>query len=67
MAEDIANDVMTNADLSGETDWIVTFPTRRYYVNSTAAIAPFTDIYQGITTKDASGNITLQGAPNSSC
>jgi hypothetical protein len=67
MAEDIANDVMTNADLSGETDWIVTFPTRRYYVNGTNAIAPFTDIYQGVTVKDASGNITLQGAPNSSC
>jgi hypothetical protein len=67
MAEDIANDVMTNADLQGETDWIVTFPTRRYYVNSTSAIAPFTDIYQGKTLKDASGNVTVTGAPNSSC
>jgi hypothetical protein len=68
MAEDIANDVMTNADLSGETDWVVTFPTRRYYVNGTApADAPFTDMYEGVTIKDASGNITTQGAPNSSC
>jgi hypothetical protein len=67
MAESIANDVMTNADLAGETDWIVTFPTRRYYVNVDPALAPFTDVYEGVTVKDASGNITTQGAPNSSC
>jgi hypothetical protein len=45
MAESISNDVMVNADLNGETDWVVTFPTRRYYVNGEAAVLPFTDLY----------------------
>lgn len=54
MSNSISNDVMTNADLNGQTDWVVTFPTRRYYVNGTAAAAPFTDLYVATT-------------PNSSC
>ena len=67
MAQDISNDVMTNADLAGETDWVVTFPTRRYYVNGTAAVKPFTDLYVGKNTVAADGTITVAGAPNSSC
>jgi hypothetical protein len=55
MANSISNDVMVNPNLGGMTDWVVTFPTRRYYVNGEAAIAPFTDLY--VATKD----------PNNSC
>ena len=68
MAESIANDVMTNADLAGETDWVVTFPTRRYYVNGETVQAPFTDLYAGVTIAagaDGTGGVT--GLPNSSC
>jgi hypothetical protein len=54
MADSVSNDVMTNPNLGGMTDWVVTFPTRRYYVNGDAAIAPFTDLYVATT-------------PNSSC
>jgi len=55
MAESISNDVMVNPDLSGETDWVVTFPTRRYYVNGTTAEKPFTDVYDS------------DEAPNNAC
>jgi len=55
MAESISNDVMVNADLNGETDWVVTFPTRRYYVNGEDALLPFTDLYDP------------DSAPNNSC
>jgi hypothetical protein len=49
----ISNDVMVNPGLGGETDWVVTFPTKRLHVDSgiplTAAIAPFTDLWVGKT------------------
>ena len=49
MTKAVMNDVMMNADLQGQTDWVITFPTRRYYVNSAKAKSPFTDIYVGKT------------------
>lgn len=45
MTKSISNDVMTNATLAAETDWVITFPTRRYYVQAKTAVAPFTDVY----------------------
>lgn len=60
MAKSIANDVMADPGLAGETDWVVTFPTRRYYVDLTTARLPFTDPYVG------SGTTTGAG-PTSSC
>jgi hypothetical protein len=59
MAQSISNDVMAEAGLAGETDWVITFPTRRYYVGS-PAVKPFTDSYVG------SGTTTGAG-PESSC
>lgn len=44
MTKSVSNDVMTNADLNALTDWVITFPTRRFYVQG-AARAPFTDAY----------------------
>jgi hypothetical protein len=58
MSTSISNDVMANPDLAGETDWVVTFPTRRYYVNGTSADLPFTDLYVGSGTA---------GGPATSC
>ena len=55
MTTSVSNDVMVNPNISGMTDWVITFPTRRYYVDNPVAIAPFTDEYLGAV------------APNSSC
>ena len=60
MANAIHNDVMADPALAGETDWVVTFPTRRYYVNTNPAVLPFTDRYEGAGTAATAG-------PNSSC
>ena len=60
MANAIHNDVMADPALAGETDWVVTFPTRRYYVNTDPAVLPFTDPYVGAGTAATAG-------PNSSC
>lgn len=48
----LANDVMINPTLGGQTDWVVTFPTKRSHVDKAATtdvIAPFTDNWVGIT------------------
>ena len=45
MTKSISNDVMMNPDLAGLTDWVITFPTRRYYVQGKTATSPFTDPY----------------------
>ena len=60
MAKSISNDVMADPALAGETDWVVTFPTRRYYVGTNPAVLPFTDPYVGAGTAASAG-------PNSSC
>ena len=50
--ESIANDVMLNSGLGGQTDWVVSFPTKRFHVdlagqNISAPIAPFTGAWVG--------------------
>jgi len=48
MAAQVMNDVQTNADIGGETDWVTTFPNKNVYTNNLAnAIPPFTDPYIG--------------------
>jgi hypothetical protein len=39
----IANDYVLEADVLGGTDWVVTFPTKTFYVNATPPIEPFTN------------------------
>ena len=52
MSNTISNDVMMNPVVNGMTDWIVTFPTKREYVNTTTATNPFGDAYaRGTKTK----------------
>jgi hypothetical protein len=50
MAEAIANDYITDPALNAETDWVVTFPTKTFYVNQQDtngdpldAVPPFTN------------------------
>ncbi len=43
MQASIANDYVLEASINAGTDWVVTFPTKRFYVNQTPALAPFTE------------------------
>jgi|CXWL01.1.fsa_nt_gi hypothetical protein len=40
--EAVFNEYAVDPDLRAASEWVVTFPTRRYYVASTSATAPFT-------------------------
>lgn len=46
-AESIMNEVQIESGLAAETDWVVTFPTKKYLTNGTTAGAPFTKVYDG--------------------
>jgi len=39
----ISNDFVLEQDISAGTDWVVTFPTKRFYVNQTPPVEPFTN------------------------
>lgn len=46
MREAVFNEYAVDADLRAATEWVVTFPTRRYYVGGTSGtIAPFTMLF----------------------
>jgi hypothetical protein len=46
MQDALYNDVMINSAIGGMTDWVVTFPTKREYVNDRTVVkAPFTELY----------------------
>lgn len=50
MSSSISNDYVLEPSIGGGTDWVVTFPTKRAYVNeSVTAIPPFTDIWDAET------------------
>jgi hypothetical protein len=42
MRNSVINEFILDANTASQTDWIVTFPTKRAYVTTTAALAPFT-------------------------
>jgi hypothetical protein len=47
----IMNDVIVDADIGAQTDWVVTFPTKRFHVDigpytgNSSVVPPFTDYY----------------------
>lgn len=49
MTDRVMNDVIVDADVGAQTDWVVTFPTKRFHVDATLGPAtlapPFTDPY----------------------
>jgi len=55
MTKSIQNDVMTNAAVGGQSDWVITFPTKRFYVDpvekaaltANGGAAPFVESYIG--------------------
>lgn len=44
-ANAITNEVQIESGLAAQTDWVVTFPTKKYLTNGTTAGAPFTKVY----------------------
>lgn len=50
MHDAIMNDYVTDAAINAETDWVVNFPTKRFYVNG-ALRAPFVKIWDPKTSK----------------
>lgn len=60
-AGSIYNEVQTEDTIAAETDWVVMSPTKRFFVNSTEAFAPFTKAYDSTkadTTACESINLT---------
>jgi hypothetical protein len=56
MRDSLMNEYSTNDLIGGETEWVVTFPTKHFYVygpNSGAdvALAPFTEMWDPVTAK----------------
>jgi hypothetical protein len=54
----ISNDVMVNPAIGGMTDWVVTFPTKKYHVSDKAktdVIEPFTAPFAGIAAGTTAG------------
>ncbi len=51
MRSSIANDYVLESDLNAGTDWVVTFPTKRAYVNGATAVDPFLSTWSKTTSK----------------
>lgn len=45
MASAVDNEYITATDLAAGTDWVVTFPTKRFYVNGVTRFRPFTQLF----------------------
>ena len=52
MHDTLMNEYTTEMGVSGQTEWVVTFPTKRFYVNDILPIAPFTQVWD-YRTQDA--------------
>jgi hypothetical protein len=49
MRDTLMNDYVTEPLIAAETDWVVTFPTKRFYVNGAGApIRPFTTVLEHV-------------------
>ena len=43
--QSVFNEVQTEDVIAAETDWVMTFPTKKYFTNAISAVAPFTEAY----------------------
>lgn len=48
MRSSVINDYVLAPEIDGKTDWVITFPTKRFYVN-TATPAPFAEVWDATT------------------
>lgn len=51
MHNSIANDYVVDAGINAGTDWVVNFPTKRFYVNGLAVLAPFSELWSRTTSR----------------
>ena len=53
MHDTLMNEYTTEAGVAGQTEWVVTFPTKRFYVNNPVyAYPPFTEIWDPVNSGD---------------
>lgn len=48
MRDTVANDYVVDAGRDSKTDWVVTFPTKRFYVNAAVVSAPFSRVWNKV-------------------
>jgi hypothetical protein len=53
---EVINEYILDSATNSDTDWVMTFPTKRLFVNATTAIAPFTNV---LTTSGACETINM--------
>ncbi len=59
MHKTVMNDFVREDAVAARTDWVITFPTKNLYVNSTPAVAPFTKTFvQGGACEEVSYTVT---------
>lgn len=47
MKEQVYNEYALDAGINAKTEWIMTFPTKRFHVNGAVPIEPFTNLWDG--------------------
>ena len=47
MASEVYNDYVTDSAIGATTDWLMTFPTKAFHVNSTEPVEPFSKLWNG--------------------
>ena len=60
MKQSISNDYVLDAGRLSETNWVITFPTKRFHVNAIPATAPFTNAWIKSTAEFAEANAAQQ-------
>ena len=60
MADAVMNEWVANAGEGQGTDWVITFPTKRFYVNGTAAdLPPFHQVFSSVNDGQSCDEISL--------
>ena len=53
MATEVMNDYVTDADIAATTDWVLTFPTKRYHIDASVPVEPFSSVWTGLAACEA--------------
>ncbi len=57
MHNQVFNEFVLDNGISAKTEWVVTFPTKRFYVNTVPAIEPFTVPFDGTACEEYGANL----------
>ncbi len=47
MQDELYNEYSLDPNVAGKTEWVITFPTKRFHVNGAVAVPPFTEVWDG--------------------